>query len=726
MSLSILSCTSMPPPGSIANAAGARRGSAEAVGVGRNSSGLLDLMPYPASLTRTGGTLLLRDLPVIVENGAPAARGGGPPSSRRVAYALSLLRARLVALTGRHGTGSARLVLDWHRTARLSLDERESYRLVVSAKSIEISAPTDLGVLHGIATLAQLLVPEPGGGASLPQVVIQDHPRFRWRGLLLDCVRHFMPVAAIKRTLLGMAAVKLNVFHWHLSDDQGFRIQSRLFPRLTGVASNGEYYTQRQVREIVRYANQLGIRVVPEFDMPAHTSAALAAYPSLGAGSGPFRVQTTFGGFDDVMDPSRAATYRAIKRFLGEMVTLFPDRYLHIGGDENNFKEWAQNAHIAAFMRARRMTTFPEVSYYFTRRVEEILRSLHRRAIVWEESWNGRRDPGSVVQVWLRAALVRKAVAVGQPVIRSAGYYLDLLYPASAYYEVDPADGTGNNQDVLGGEAAMWAELVSPANLDSRLWPRLAAIAERFWSPASLRSVPAMYARLPSIDDYLASIGMRQFADERRMLARLAGGQVSPALDTLASVLEPLRGYRRISTEHYTTTTPLDRMVDAIPPESLAALRFSNLVRSIAEGVPRSAGRSPGTDGRAARVPPAPNVASRVHRADLQEARNLLERWRHNDSLLRPLLAERQELHELLGVSSDLSLVAAAGIAAVDRLARYPAGVRPADDPEWLARELTILRRLPGWNRAQVTIAVVAPVRTLIYAACGLQPPPRG
>lgn len=682
-------------------------------------------MPYPTSLVQTGGYTMLRGLPAVVENGVPATQGGGSPTSARVSFVLSLLRRRITSLTGRQVRGGTELRLHWGRTATLSLNEKESYSLVVRGRFITITAPTDLGVLHGIATLSQLLEREPGGVARLPNVVIHDHPRFRWRGLLLDCARHFMPVATVERTLLGMAAVKLNVFHWHLTDDQGFRIQSKIFPRLTKIGSNGQYYTQKQVREVVHFANLLGIRVVPEFDMPAHTSAALAAYPSLGAGKGPYHVQTNFGVFNGVIDPTRRSTYRAIRRFLAEMVTLFPDRYVHIGGDENNYREWSKNPHIRAFMHAHNLSTYSALSQYFTSHVERIVTRLHRRSVVWEEAWNGRYDPGTVVQVWARPDLILKAISVGQPVIRSERYYLDLLYPASYYYRVDPSDHTGNHTTVLGGEAAMWTELVSPANLASRLWPRLAAIAERFWSPASRRSVQGMYARLPAIDNYLASIGMHQYSDERKILTHLAGGHFSAPLKTLAGVLQPLQGYGRISTMHYTTKTPLDRMVDAIPPESVTARRFRDITRTIVHGVPRLALRTSGTTRKPPEIPAAMTQQSPKRRTAFREARRMLERWKGDNARLKGLFAKQTDLHELVGVSSNLFLVARAGLAALDRLERFPAGVRPPDDSAWLRRELHILRGTQRWNRAQVTIAIEPSVLRLVYASCGLKPPHR-
>ena len=674
----------------------------------------LDLMPYPASV---------RIDPAIIRFRAFAVKVADSPSSARVDFALAELKRQVSSLCGPDAGRAAPILLAIHfrKTIALSVGEDESYTLLTRPGEVTIDAATDVGVLRGVATLSQLLSPDRPGTAMVPEVSIHDQPRFTWRGLLLDCARHFMPVDTIKRTLLGMAAVKLNVFHWHLTDDQGFRIESTTFPELAAKGSDGEYYTHADVREVVHYADLLGIRVVPEFDMPAHVSAALAAYPSLAAGPGPFAVRKSFGVFNAAFDPTRDSTYRALARFFAEMVTLFPDRYIHIGGDENTDRAWSGDPSILAYMREHHMVGFGDLARYFTSRVEAILRPLGRRAVVWEESWNGDLVPGEVVQVWAEPSLIGKAIEVGQPVLRSQRYYLDLMFPASYHYAVDPAAGTGRDEAVLGGEAAMWSELVSPQTLDSRLWPRLAAIAERFWSPATEKSIRGMYERLPAVSRYLASIGMRQFADERRILMNLSGGPVSPALQRLADVLEPLKGYGRISSMHYTTATPLDRTVDAIPPESAVARDFSQLVDLLiggfADGLHRNAVRS---EIPAAWRYPASFAAASDSRSRLFSLlRSDLELWRSNDRMLQPLLEARSGLRELSGVSRDLSLIAHVGLSALNRLEEFPEGSVPSEDFRWLTRQLTMLRRVPAWNSAQVTLAILDPVRRLVYAACG-------
>ena len=189
-----------------------------------------------------------------------------------------------------------------------SLDEDESYSLTVTPQLITLRAATVVGAFHGMETLLQL-VQLKDNAATIPAVSIEDTPRFRWRGLMIDVSRHFEPVRQIERTLDGMAMVKLNVFHWHLSDDQGFRAESKIYPKLTGVGSDGEFYTQEQMREVVAYARERGIRVVPEFDIPGHSVSWMVGYPQLGSSKGPFQLPDVAGVHDEAMDPTREGTY---------------------------------------------------------------------------------------------------------------------------------------------------------------------------------------------------------------------------------------------------------------------------------------------------------------------------------------------------------------------------------------------------------------------------------
>ena len=234
--------------------------------------------------------------------------------------------------------------------ARPTLGEDEFYALEVTTARAELHAPTVTGVLRGLETLLQLLAADTRGW-FVPAVSIRDRPRFPWRGLLLDVCRHWQPMPVVKRTLDGMAAVKLNVLHLHLTEDQGFRIESRKYPRLPEHGSDGNYFTQDQIREIVAYAAERGIRVVPEFDMPGHATSWLVGHPELASQPGPYAIERRWGIFDPALDPTNDAVYELLDGFLGEMAALFPDPYLHIGGDEVNGKHWNASPHIQAFIQ---------------------------------------------------------------------------------------------------------------------------------------------------------------------------------------------------------------------------------------------------------------------------------------------------------------------------------------------------------------------------------------
>jgi hexosaminidase len=467
-----------------------------------------------------------------------------------------------------------------------SVDEDESYALAVTPKAVHLSAATDVGAMRGLETLLQL-VQNDEHGYFLPVISVQDAPRFRWRGLMIDCSRHFEPISVIERTLDGMTAVKLNVFHWHLSDDQGFRMQSKFFPLLTGAGSDGQYYTQEQAREIVSYARARGIRVVPEFDMPGHTSSWMVGYPQLASAPGPFHIQTGFGVFDPTMDPTRDSTYRFLDKFIGEMAIIFPDRYVHIGGDENNGVEWRQNPHIQAFMRAHRMTTTAELQAYFNQRLLQIIKKYGKRMIGWDEVLTPGLPSSVAIQSWRGNESLAQAARQGHDGVLSAGYYLDHMLPASEYYKADPIPvgselPSADRAHILGGEACVWGEYVDERNIDSRIWPRTAAIAERLWSPQSAGDVNDMYRRLRIESLFMERLGLTQISQEDASLRFLAGTwQIGP-LQVLASTLEPVDFGARSAyshANHITTLAPLDNLVDALPPDPPFRHQFELLVQ---------------------------------------------------------------------------------------------------------------------------------------------------
>ena len=571
-----------------------------------------------------------------------------------------------------------------------TVDEDESYRLTVTPTDVHLEAPNPLGILRGLQTFLQLVRIGPNGFV-VPAVTIEDRPRFPWRGLLIDVSRHFMPVEVMKRNLDGMEALKLNVLHWHLSDDQGFRVESRKFPRFQELSSEGQYYTREEIRDIIQYARDRGIRVVPEFDMPGHSTSWFVAYPELASAPGPYQVEHKWGIFDPAMDPSREGTYHFLNDFIAEMTQLFPDPYFHIGGDEVNGKQWDRNTKIHEFMQKHGIRDNHALQAYFNQRLQAIVSKRGKIMTGWDEILGPALPQEAVVQSWRGQAFLAAAVRLGHRALLSYGYYLDLMQPASFHYSVDPLGSDAaslsadEKQRVLGGEACMWAEFVTPANLDARIWPRAAAVAERLWSPPDVNDTKAMYGRMEAVSQNLEFLGLAHNRASRLMLERLRGGNDVRALQVLAQVLEPVKEYGREEGREYDTFTPLNRLVDAIPPESDTARQFAGIVES---WISHS---SSGT-------------------ADLDAIKKWLTLWQNNDEELEPTLQTNSLLKELIPVSKSLQTVASTGLQALEYLNQ--GGRAPSI---WREQQLAMLK-LAEKPQAEL-INMIAPAVERLVAA---------
>jgi hexosaminidase len=576
------------------------------------------------------------------------------------------------------------------------VNEDEGYTLDVSASGAKITAPNPLGIMHGLQTFLQLIEVTPGGFAA-SAVHIEDSPRFPWRGLTIDVSRHFISVATLKRNIDGMAAVKMNVLHLHLSDDQGFRIASNQFPKLVEMASDGQYFTKAEIRDLIDYASDRGVRVVPEFDMPGHSTSWFVGYPELASGPGPYQIERRWGIFDPVMDPSREQTYEFLDKFIGEMSELFPDHYFHIGGDEVNGKQWDANPKIQEFMRVHNLKNNQELQEYFTLRVQKIVSRHHKIMVGWDEILAPGMPKDSVIQSWRGQDSLAAAAKQGYSGILSSGYYLDAMAPAKKYYSVDPmsdADATLNadqQKRILGGEACMWAEFITDDNIDSRIWPRAAAISERLWSASQVQDLNSMYVRLSAVSRYLELLGLRHRSNVRLMLSRMAGTDNIAALLTLADVAEPASlQIREEEAEKaggiQTSDIPLNRMVDAVLPESEIARQFSQDVDQF--------------------------VGSKFQDAKAKsDIRVLLLAWRDNDNELRPLLQNSFLLKELSPVSQTLSSLAAAGLQALDYIAK---GERGSDS--WFKEQIAIFQQAEK-PAADLFLAVAPAVHKLVEAS---------
>jgi hexosaminidase len=613
------------------------------------------LMPWPAKIAMGQGSLAIGPTIRIALTGYTEPR-------------LENAARRLGAIVADQSTATLIIQCEHASQPIQQLGEDESYRLEITQKQASLSAPNPLGVLRGLETFRQLLVAG-ANGFEMPVADIQDHPRFPWRGLHLDVSRHWMPVEVVKRNLDAMAAVKLNVFHWHLSDDQGFRVESKRFPKLQQLGSDGLYYTQEQVREVIAYARDRGIRVVPEFDIPGHTTSWLVGYPELASAPGPYQIERNWGVFDPTMDPTRESTYQFLDAFTGEMTALFPDAFFHIGGDEVTGKQWKSSARIRAFMRKNRLKTIEDLQAYFNQRLQRVVAKYGKRMQGWDEILDPDLPKDIVIQSWRGQKSLAEAARHGFSSILSAGYYLDHIEPASTLYAVDPLNGDAATLSVeektriLGGEVAMWGEFVSPENVDSRIWPRTAAIAERFWSPQDVSDVPSMYRRLDAVSQELDSLGLTHRSSYLPMLERLAGADPVEPLKTLADVVTPATFGQRIRTHKYTRLTPLDGLVDAARPESETAREFAALVGGM----------------------------------DRAQLRIWLARWRDNPARIEP-------------ASQELNRLGLIGLQALDYMDRNE---RPPD--AWLAEQRAFLETLKK-PQDELRLAIAPSIEKLIAA----------
>jgi hexosaminidase len=465
------------------------------------------------------------------------------------------------------------------------VDEDESYQLKVTSSQAILSAATDVGAMHGMETFLQLITIA-DGACSLPAVSIDDAPRFRWRGFMIDVSRHFEPVSVIERTIDGMAVAKLNVFHWHLSDDQGFRAESKKFPRFTEAASEGQFYTQDQMREVVAYARARGIRVVPEFDMPGHTTSWLLAYPEYGAGEDIKELPKVFGIPQAELDPSNEKTFKFLDVFIGEMAEIFPDTYFHIGGDETKGAGWLANPRIGAFMQKKGFKTPPELQAYFNQRLLPILTKHGKKMVGWDEILNPALPKDIMIQSWRGEASLSEGAAQGYSGILSAPYYLDGQKTSEMMFLADPIPAdtklTSDQQKlIIGGEICMWSEQLYSETVDSRIWPRSLAIAERFWSPQSDRDVPDMYRRLRLTSLELEDVGLTHISGPERLRRNLAGVRHPDALDTFASALEPVSFHERYQGQKTDAYTSLDRLVDAVVADPPARQEIARQVDAL-------------------------------------------------------------------------------------------------------------------------------------------------
>ncbi len=655
-----------------------------------NDTNTLNMMPVPQEMKLTGGRFRLDESFTISIQGEY-----GEKLSDYASRVLQRLSGRTGLFFRQHFIRPDRqvsepsMLIESGKDARVRLGMDETYQLTITTDQIMLAAATDIGAMRGLETFLQLLYADMES-YYFPTLVIHDEPRFPWRGLLIDVSRHFLPVGVIKRNIDALAALKMNVLHLHLTDDQGFRIECKTFPKLHLEGSDGLYFTQVQIKEIIDYAQARGIRVIPEFDVPAHTTSWFVGYPELASAPGPYSIERNWGIQDPVMDPTQEKTYQFLDKFFGEMAALFPDEYMHIGGDENNGKHWKQNQAIQKFMQENDIPDKHALQTYFNRRMLEILTKHNKIMVGWDEILHPDLPQNVVIQSWRGHEAMNKAAKMGYHSILSRDYYLDLIKSAEFHYLNDPIPSDtpltpAEQQNILGGEATSWGELITSETVDSRIWPRNAAIAERFWSPQAVKDVPDMYRRMDVTSFHLEELALTHIKNYPMILRRLTNNNEISPLKHLVDVVQQVADYQRhFQGVKYTQSSPLTRVVDAAHPESRIARYFNQLVvQYLTEQKPDQA----------------------------QELENWLMLWQENHTKLVPVIKKSPVLREIESLSHDLAEIAEIGQEALQHLENN-------QKTSWFWYKASQNRLKAARDpRGQVELKVVTPIKKLVEAS---------
>jgi len=767
----------------------------------------LPLMPWPQSVERParGGSLTLTP-PLTLQIAGDYLAGAEARWRQRISNQTGW---PLLPATQPVASPTIRIVIASAVNPQPLPDSDERYHLQVDDDGVLLTAPSRFGAMRGMETLLQLMQ-NGEQGTTLPYVTIDDYPRFPWRGVLIDSARHFMPVDTLKRQIDGIAAARMNVFHWHLTDDQGWRFASSHYPQLQEKASDGNYYTQQQMREVVSYAADRGVRVVPELDLPGHASALAVAMPELISAPGNYQMERGWGVFKPLLDPSNEQVYQVIDTLVGEMAAIFPDPWLHIGGDEVDPEQWNASPAIQQFMRDHNLKDAHALQAYFNQRVEKILAAHHRQMVGWDEiahpdlprsiliqSWQGqdalsalakentrgilstgfyldqpqpaayhyrneitpqeikdqdRLQPGEQAQSWsfimprLKGSPVKGSFTLiqglrgwrgfidfdgkarrqvsqidwlstqqvrfsvdswmgpFQPVVTLQqqvlnGYVLigNVRYPATGARLAQPPAGITPvlptpqqiKDNLLGGEAALWAENINSQIIDTKLWPRVFVVAERLWSARDMTDTDDMYQRLAVMDRWSSiSVGTLQHAQAERQMMRLANRSDIAPLQVLAEVLEPAQYYTRqhlkFQAGHYDYHEPLNRLADVLPAESEAVRLLEQQVAVL--------------------------IADRSNLAAAAALRTALQRWQANRTAVQPVIDASATLKPLAHSADQVATLSGMGIALVNAWVRNQAF--GASEVAEMHAALDAAAKVQD----ETVIALVRPLETLLRA----------
>ncbi len=516
------------------------------------------IIPAPASFTLQSGSFVFSEKTKIIV---------APLNSE------TRLAADLLALLVKNPTGYPLAIADGKKPANgsvfMSLDATikndEGYQLSVTSKGVTLRAKTAVGLFYAVQTIRQLLPVEveknsviKGIKLSLPACEIVDEPRFAYRGMHLDVGRHLFPIASIKRYIDMLALHKMNTFHWHLTEDQGWRIEIKKYPRLTEIGAYrketvvgqqkktnntfdgtpyGGFYTQNEVRDIVKYAGSKFITVIPEIEMPGHAIAALTSYPELSCTGGPFEVRKLWGVEEDVFCAGNEQVFKFIQDVLTEVMDLFPSQYIHIGGDECPKKRWEKCPKCQKRMKDEGLKNEMELQSYFIKRIEKFVSSKGRNIIGWDEILEGGLAPGATVMSWRGEAGGIEAARSGHNVIMTPGKYTYFCYYQSENhdgqplalggyvplelvygYNPTPKELTAEEQKhILGLQGCLWSEQIpTPEILEFMAYPRTFAIAETGWTPSSQKNFENFIIRLKELGKRYDALGINYFKGEYR------------------------------------------------------------------------------------------------------------------------------------------------------------------------------------------------------------------
>ncbi|NRF24049.1 family 20 glycosylhydrolase [Vibrio coralliilyticus] len=427
----------------------------------------LNLMPYPQTVELGEGKVAIDKSFSIYIKGY---------DSERVQFNAKRTVDRLYRQTGlpmlhwqAESEDKATLVIDISKAPKdevQNVESDESYQLSIKDGQIRIDSERSYGALHGLETFLQLVTTD-ASGYFVPNVEIEDEPRFKWRGVSYDTARHFIELDVILRQLDAMASAKMNVFHWHIWDDQGIRIQLDNYQKLWQETADGDYYTKDEIRYVVNYARNLGIRVIPEISLPGHASAVAHAYPELmsGLGEQSYPQQRGWGVFEPLMDPTNPELYKMLASVFDEVVELFPDEYFHIGGDEPDYKQWQESPHIQQFIADNELDGERGLQSYLNTKVEKMLEERGKKMTGWDEIWHKDLPTSIVIQSWRGHDSIGRAAKQGYQGVLSTGYYLDQPQPTSYHYRNDPMpSGITVDDKLYQGEKFATYDWVKPRN----------------------------------------------------------------------------------------------------------------------------------------------------------------------------------------------------------------------------------------------------------------------